>query len=85
MNNMVMRIPESEDGDTLDCFKERITCKHCDLPEAIMVECGVMDLCHPLHYKQQRLRIVYKCLSCKKEMTFRVGWMEVKGGSYVKP
>ena len=64
-------------------FQNFKLCPECGLP-ATVKECNVRDCNHMLGYSMQRLRVVTHCDNCNKDHVYRMAWMEIEKGSYVK-
>ena len=75
--------PACNDEDELPHFPNFKLCPKCGLPAAVK-ECNVRDCNHMLGYVMQRLRVITHCEECKHTQKYRMAWMEVKNGEYVK-
>ena len=58
-------------------------CPTCGLPAPIW-RCDVRECNQILGYSMQRLRVITRCTKCKGEFIYRLAWMEIQNGEFVK-
>ena len=76
-------LPLMDDKDELPTLRNYKLCPDCGLPAPIWRR-DVRECHHILGYSMQRLRVVTKCTHCKKESVYRMAWMEIQDGEFVK-
>ena len=76
-------LPLVEDRDDLPNLRNYKLCPKCGLPAPIW-QCDVREVNQILGYSMQRLRVVTRCTHCKTESIYRLAWMEIQNGEFVK-
>jgi len=75
--------PLCNDGEEMRELSLMCYCTKCAVPAPVHT-CSVCDCHHPLGYKMERLRVTTKCENCDNRDTFRMRWMVVENGCFVK-